>query len=57
MNGMNAVVIEPTTNSIKLEEVETHLDADLVDVYSTYHFLHPAQVVAEHREVRSNADD
>lgn len=48
---MNAAVIEPTTNSVRLEHPKTHLEADLVDVYSTYYFLHPAQVIADHREV------
>lgn len=39
---MTSVILEPTT---------TRAGIELVDIYSIYYWLHPAQFAAEHREV------
>ncbi len=39
---MTSVILEPTTTGVNIE---------LIDIYSIYYWLHPAQFAAEHREV------
>lgn len=48
---MTSVILEPTTTSAHVEDTVTAAGIELVDIYSIYYWLHPAQFAAEHREV------
>ncbi len=48
---MTSVLLEPTTTRAHVRDATTGVDIELIDIYSIYYWLHPAQFAAEHQEV------
>jgi hypothetical protein len=45
------VGMQATTTSAHVQDAATGVNIELIDIYSIYYWLHPAQFAAEHREV------
>lgn len=50
---MNVVQVESTFNSVTVEATETTVDAETIDVMTTYYYITPSQTLPEHREVET----
>lgn len=48
---VRCVRVEPLITATVLQTTATVARVELVDIYTTYYWLHPAQAIPEHEEV------
>ena len=54
---MTSVRLEPTSTRAAVQAAATAAAVELIDIYTTYYWLYPGQIMPEHREVTANDGD